>query len=111
MTEDEAKSLRCCGPAGCGTLINPHVEKFPKELLALVATEFGSPRWCIASKCMAWEPEYMNEDRDINNDKEIPEGWHEVARFGTTKTIRRYYKIDKGDCGLKTKENGCFYPG
>ena len=43
MTEDEAKTKRCCGPEGCGD-----------------SADSGSPyyddigRCCIGSKCMAW---------------------------------------------------------
>lgn len=73
---------------------------------------------CEGSACMMWEPEYRNEDKDFDlgsgvKPNEIPAGWYELlgARRDATTTIRRYYQIDEGDCGLKSKENGCFYPG
>jgi hypothetical protein len=56
MKEDEAKTKRCGGPNGCGTLINPASRgKIPQEMLLQLAVEVNSPRWCIASDCMMWE--------------------------------------------------------
>jgi hypothetical protein len=37
MTEEEAKTTRCCGPEGCGIKKEPF-----------------NDRYCIGSACMAW---------------------------------------------------------
>ena len=55
MSEKTAKTKRCCGPNGCGTVINPMFSrKAPKELLLDLAKEVNSPRWCVGSECMGW---------------------------------------------------------
>lgn len=41
MTEDEAKSMRCCGPSSCGVKVE-------------LADEVDFVRLCIGAKCMAW---------------------------------------------------------
>ena len=68
---------------------------------------------CLGSDCAMWEPEYEEEQKAVPADDEIPEGWHRKSHSnsGTKHTIARYVKTDSGDCGLKSKENGCFYPG
>jgi hypothetical protein len=43
LTEDEAKTKRCCGPDGCGAPVF-HVNS--GEFLG---------RFCIGSACMAWQ--------------------------------------------------------
>jgi len=71
---------------------------------------------CIASRCMMWEPEYEEEIK-ITEGNKVPDGWHlkssmKLGRNEKTEIkIGRYVKNNKGGCGLKTKENGCFYPG
>ena len=42
MTEDEAKTKRCCGPEGCG------------EEHSANTTGFTTARYCIGSACMGW---------------------------------------------------------
>lgn len=42
MTEDEAKTKRCCGPDGCGFTD-------PRQADCL-----NGERWCIGSECVAW---------------------------------------------------------
>lgn len=55
MNEEEAKTKRCGGSNGCGTLINPAISEYmPKELKLQLAKEVNSPRWCIASECAVW---------------------------------------------------------
>ena len=66
-TEDEARELRCCGPDGCGG--------WAHENDAPDIPDGGYVRYCIASDCMAWEPEPILHYADK------PSG--------------------KGDCGLK----------
>ena len=39
MTEDQAKTKRCCGPEGCGDYIHK---------------DTSQERYCIGSQCMAW---------------------------------------------------------
>jgi len=51
MTEEEAKTKRCCGPEGTGTTINPDTKVNMKEVITGVCI----PRWCIASDCMGWQ--------------------------------------------------------
>lgn len=57
MTEDEAKTKRCCGPSGCGV-------------------RHGDPtegRFCIGSACMAWREtvalrpvlDHMSDGREV----------------------------------------------
>ncbi len=85
---------------------------------------------CIASRCMMWEPEYIQVitklvDIDANTyhdlEKHIPDGFGhrnymlnkrnmvseetELAWIELTK----WKQIDSGDCGLKTKECNCEY--
>ncbi len=75
LTEDEAKSKRCCGPKGCG------------ELALGTADHAAGVRFCIASICMAWRkvdqvgigPNGEKRERDLD---------------GRTKWV------DRGYCGL-----------
>ena len=46
VTEEEAKTKRCCGPSGTGRL-DPTAE---------VTTFVHRERLCIGSACMAWRP-------------------------------------------------------
>lgn len=46
MTEEQAKTTRCCGPEGCGEL--------QEEGRYLAFT-----RLCIGSSCMAWRPTFV----------------------------------------------------
>jgi hypothetical protein len=69
MKEEEAKTKRCGGPNGCGTLINPASRgRIPQEMLLQLAVEVNSPRWCIASDCMMWEWETVTIG-DTDHDK------------------------------------------
>jgi len=43
VTEEEAKTKRCCGPNGCGRLQDD-----------LSGSPDNAPRYCIGSACMAW---------------------------------------------------------
>ena len=51
MLEEEAKTKRCGGPDGTGTVVNPVTGKIPQ-------TDYSRPRWCIASDCMMWKWSY-----------------------------------------------------
>lgn len=67
--------------------------------------------FCRVDQCMAWEPEYKEETKLIDNINDIPEGWHDKGRrHGIQILIGRWVETDSGDCGLKSKEQGCFYP-
>ena len=67
---------------------------------------------CQGSGCAMWESEYEPIDKEIDKDADVPDGWHITFRsnIGGTR-IRQYRPTDSGDCGLKSKEQGCFYPG
>ena len=82
---------------------------------------------CQGSLCMMWECEHKREKMDVQIDTDgasiypgqeyfeqyVPDGWHYTAFNRIDKTIRvvRYVPIDRGDCGLKSKETGCSYDG
>lgn len=72
----------------------------------------GSLGLCSGSQCAMWEPEYELESKQTVRGEDIPKGWHIVSNdIDYKQTIGRYIKIASGDCSLKTKESGCFYPG
>ena len=48
MTEDEAKTTRCCGPVGCGR--SEYAGRQGGDIDGNVIWE----RWCIGSACMAF---------------------------------------------------------
>jgi len=74
MTEDEAKTKRCCGPEGCGFVGND------KE------------RYCIGSQCMAWR--WIKIDRDYKFGPADDEGKMKVLSSPIT---------EYGYCGLAGK--------
>ncbi len=51
MTEEEAKTTRCCGPEGCGRVIRTDVVYDAANVNAI---GFTTVRVCIGSACMAW---------------------------------------------------------
>lgn len=111
MTEDEAKTKWC-----------------PMVRYKSINGE-GINRWdsftdslsrCIGSDCMMWEDH--TPDPVILNQQGEPAAWPE-----STKPYKGYKAVPKknnghyvewhrisnekeGDCGLKSKEQGCFYP-
>jgi hypothetical protein len=84
MTEDEARNLCCCGPAGCGEAYE------------------GKTRWCVASGCMAWrfskEPTPAQfEERETGTDdptRDVPDPDRKV---GTPEWIEVESGVDEGD--------------
>ncbi len=50
MTEEEAKTKRCCGPSGCGTLSAGIYEQY----LTMSGNVSVQLSFCIGSACMAW---------------------------------------------------------
>lgn len=52
MTEEQAKTKRCCGPENCGDVGNPD------------ATGYRH-RWCNGSACMAWRWFQPGHDPDL----------------------------------------------
>jgi len=109
MLESEAKTKLC-----------PHMP----HRITHTGSEAGL---CHGSRCMMWEHEYKREKMDIQVDMDgaptpppqeyfeqyVPDGWYYTTYNRTDKTIRvvRYVPIDRGDCGLKSKETGCSYDG
>ena len=73
-TEDEAGSIRCCGPEGCGS--NPNFYE----------------RMCIASACMGWE---WGKDGWRRADGIVINADREPENYSGGRWIKR------GDCGLK----------
>jgi len=69
--------------------------------------------FCLGDACAMWEPEYKLQEKVVLVDDEVPKGWHEKnqEKINNKHVIFRYIPTDSGDCGLKTKENGCSYPG
>lgn len=63
---------------------------------------------CVGSRCMAWEPEYDEERKTFNIGELIPEGWHKISDNAGMINAVKYIPNDKGDCGLLSKEQGCF---
>jgi len=52
VTEEEAKTKRCCGPEGCGVYEGGvPLLRTDGRRASLVP---GQPRMCIGSACMAW---------------------------------------------------------
>ena len=48
-TPEEAQSLRCCGPEGCGRKIDAEkAQQHPK------LWRHGDGRYCIGPECMGW---------------------------------------------------------
>ena len=57
VSEEEAKTKRCCGPEGCGEREGRPEHKHALRLSAIeveAATVALMPRMCIGSACMAW---------------------------------------------------------
>jgi len=59
VTEEEAKTKRCCGPVGCGEadaeVLTLAVKTFTGDYEALQRAINFVPRMCIGSACMAWQ--------------------------------------------------------
>lgn len=82
--------------------------------------------FCQGSLCMAWEPEHKQETKETVESLDFvmdegADGWivtrkdfkksDDLAPIGFVINWVRYIPLDTGDCGMKSKENGCFYPG
>lgn len=77
LTDDKARTMRCCGPDGCGLR--------PKSSL-------DSHRRCVASSCMAWRWGDPAEEIEIFRSGETDAGF--AKRRDATLAKRRGY------CGL-----------
>jgi len=67
---------------------------------------------------MAWEPDHKRETKEtmeavaLNKGEEVGGWFVDGIRASDLCTAWvRYVPLDSGDCGMKSKENGCFYPG
>lgn len=85
MTEQEAKTTRCCGPSGCGYQNGLIVQRDASGEVVSAEPE----RWCIGSTCMAWRWNYVEMDR-----LGVP--------LPDPRPVRSYDK-DDGFCGLAGK--------
>lgn len=119
MKESDARNKWC-----------PHVRVLSDEGSMVISTVnrgngLQAVTECIGSDCMMWEPEYVEQTDRVENVDDVQttregneelhgmEGWHIKNWSSYEKWIEyvRWNQTDKGDCGLKTKESGCFYPG
>lgn len=82
-------------------------------------TSMTESAMCFGSKCMMWESEYKLVEHEQPKDKEPPSkngidvDWQKRKHLhGQPNNVWfRYIQIDSGDCGLKTRELECGYPG
>lgn len=86
MTEEEARTKMCCGPATTGqlTLLD---ERQPLQ------------RLCVAASCMAWR---WTDDIERRWTADAPEGegWQHVEAIGGVAHWARTHKTPHGYCGL-----------
>lgn len=94
MTEDEAKTKRCCGPDGCGTLVGNPAAKNDIALPVLI-------RVCIGSACMAFRTTWESKEQPAGMDAPGPE-WVADREWGHggAVTHRKVWKRRVGWCGL-----------
>lgn len=52
MTEDEAKTKRCCGATGCG---EGRAVQGTMNAAGEISPDYLEKRFCIGSACMAWQ--------------------------------------------------------
>jgi len=110
VTEEEMKTKEC--PKLFHTITIVATMMRAQGASDSVMDELKGRSMCTASQCAMWEPEYELESKQIVKGEDIPKGWHIVSNdIDYKQTIGRHIKISSGDCGLKTKETGCFYPG
>ena len=72
---------------------------------------------CAVDQCMMWEPDYERVELTLRDELPPDDGteWHNqdpvVNDEGKNAILWiGFRKKDSGDCGLKSKEQGCFYP-
>ena len=105
MLEKDAKNKRCPMFTAQVAVVSvmAAAEGMPKDDLRDL---LNAAIKCDGSDCVMWEPNYINEDVKAD-EKPEGEGWYLVNRYPPT--YRRYIPTDEGDCGLKSKEQGCNY--
>ena len=110
MTEEEMKTKEC--PQHLTMVALFQMLAVQKEAEDEVIDKISELGCCTGSACAMWEPEYEEEEKEIAWHKDIPEGWCARGRpHNQMQKIIKYTQVASGDCGLKTKENGGFYPG
>lgn len=67
MNEDEAKTMRCCGPSGCGISLDS-----PDAFKQTTGARHYA-RFCIGSACMAWRLKNASNLTMADFDKLTPE--------------------------------------
>lgn len=87
MTDDEAKTKRCCGPEGCGTYEGGKPPLYVSDARGGTFLLAGQPRFCIGAACMAWR----TFQTDAITSVDLPSG------------IAHVEKRDGGYCGLAGK--------
>jgi hypothetical protein len=79
VTDEEARTKRCCGPEGCG-------RHLPSASAGETIGGLGrhTERFCIGSDCMAWEwgePEYECVKAAPGEPPPYGEGWERIGEY------------------------------
>lgn len=92
LTPDEARGMRCCGPAGCGAMALSTVKEGPD-----LRGHYYQRAHCIADSCMAWRwrlrPVY---GKPITPDGGAPGSTDAVA----VAAVKSWQNTGTGFCGL-----------
>lgn len=117
MNESEAKEKKCpqrsidvsIALVNFAILANSDLNAYSETLKKMKGEDH-----CNGSACMMWESDYETE-KAHQREKPAGKGWMEngdgyKGQVITQKWIR-YIELDSGDCGLKSKEQGCLCPG
>lgn len=116
MKESDAKNMKC-----------PH--HYTAQAVSMLAIILRTPEkeqveaidqlykrriiYCDVCQCPMWESVYEKQTQETHLDDPSPgPDWHKQDRApGQPKqTWFRWVRTTEGDCGLKSKEQGCFYP-
>ncbi len=123
MRESTAKNTLCPHFATAHALavqsaiLDPSIPAEDTDTRRTIVNRIHAQRiqYCKGTGCPMWEPEYEKVSKELPPGKEPirTEGqeWRkENRRAGQPNTLWFCYKVTEfGDCGLKSKEQGCFY--